>query len=68
MSRQKYFMVVVPVTALVLGYLGYWLHEHHDVAYGPTGIGIAVVAILGLLLPPACAPDQEGERRARPGR
>ncbi len=53
MTRQKYFMVVLPVSALVLGYLGYWLHENHDVEYGPTGIVIAVVAILGLLLPPA---------------
>ena len=51
MSRQKYYMVVLPVAALVFGYLGYWLNENHGVEYGPTGIAIAVVAILGLLLP-----------------
>ena len=56
MSRQKYFMVVLPVSALVLGYLGYWLHEQHGVDYGPTGVGIAVIAILGLLLPPRLRP------------
>ncbi|AKT51919.1 hypothetical protein [Arsenicicoccus sp. oral taxon 190] len=51
MTRHRYYSVVFPILCLVLGYLGYWLHEHRGLEYGPTGIAIAVLAIAGGWLP-----------------
>ncbi|MCG7321857.1 MULTISPECIES: hypothetical protein [Arsenicicoccus] len=51
MTRNRYYAIVFPILCLVLGYLGYWLHENRGVEYGPTGIAIAVLAIAGGWLP-----------------
>lgn len=51
MTRNRYYCVVFPILCLVLGYLGYWLHEHRGLEYGPTGIAIAVLAVAGGWLP-----------------
>lgn len=58
MTRNRYFLLL-PVVAMVLGYLGYLLNTTVGLPYGPTGIAFAAYVMIGVLF--------VGEREPRDG-